>query len=121
MAREQRVRRSREEWWSIVEEWRASGQDAVAFCEARSISVRTFRWWRWRLGESPQGSASAAVREASVNPGEFLEIRARSLGSYESEAIEIEFPSGLRLRCPVGCSGRSLAEVLWALEATGSC
>ena len=68
----------------------------------------------WTTPPSPTTSTMGARKSGGFGPAP---------PAYEEpgEWFEILLPSGVQLRCAVGCSGRSLAEVLWALEATGSC
>lgn len=114
-------RRSRAQWLEVIEEWQESGLEPEAFCDSRSIRLTTFRWWCWRL----KAAAPSAPNPREVTGLDLVEVSVAGPTSPSCEEIgeffEILLPSGVQLRCPVGCSGRSLAEVLWALEVTSSC
>ena len=44
-----RIRRSRQEWRAIVQEWKSTGQTASAFASSRSLNVNTLKWWHREL------------------------------------------------------------------------
>lgn len=37
-------------WQGLVGEWRESGLTQEVFCRERGVAVRSFRWWKWKLG-----------------------------------------------------------------------
>jgi hypothetical protein len=43
------MRRSREQWAQIVEEFECSGQSHDAFCAEQALNVGSFRGWLYRL------------------------------------------------------------------------
>ena len=43
------IRRSLEQWQTIVEQFVASGQTVESFCADRSLALRTFSRWRQQL------------------------------------------------------------------------
>ena len=99
-----------------------SGLSQTEFCRRNALAPSTFHYWRRRLRQSssettPAASPAAAFAELKVRP-ELCEPGART---EAAEAFELSFPNGLQLKIPLGVEGRALAEVLWALEATGSC
>lgn len=119
-------RRSRAEWASAVAEWRASGLSTAEFCRCRGLVLSSFRWWRWRLSEDVEPAAGAApvpalaallpvrvvgAADDAVDPG----------AEVPAAVLELLHPSGVRLRVPPGFDERTLAGVLWALEAVDPC
>ena len=125
MARDpKKQRRSRAEWLELIEEWQESGLEQEEFCDSHSIKLGTFRWWCWRLKAAAPGRPSTPSRPKPLEVAEIdlVEVSvatpAPAVEAEPGELFEILLPSGVQLRCPVGCSGRSLAEVLWALEVT---
>jgi len=54
------VRRSREQWRSLVTRFEESGQTREAFCAETGISVSTLRRWSSRLREQPRPPVSQA-------------------------------------------------------------
>ena len=119
-----RERHSPEFWRQLVAEQRESGLSQRAFCEQRDLAVSTFQWWRRRLRSEGPAAGWPETTPAAKAPG-FVEVRltepppspARQGGDW----LEVSFPSGVHLRVPPGWDGQTLLEVLWALEASGSC
>ena len=121
---QEKARRRGEAFWRrALKAHRHSGLTQAEFCRRNELSLSTFHYWRRRLRETEP--------ELSTEPlevDEFLEVQIRPpavAGQSEAPAIggafELTFPSGLKLKVPVSVEGRALAEVLWALEATGVC
>jgi len=101
------VRRSREQWSSLVEALRASGQPLGVFASHAGVNARSLGWWRWRLGSTP-GSAPADERDVvsasgrSHGQGTFIELgRPR-----ESRAQAAPLHSGLGVRVELGMTTR---------------
>jgi len=81
--------------FTLVDQWRSSGQKRDEFCRAHQIKVSTLSYWitRKNKADAPEVKPAGFVR---VDPGR----------SYRSaEAIEIVYPNGVRLR--VGAGNRS--------------
>jgi hypothetical protein len=54
-------------WAARVEDWRASGETARAFCEGKGFSPGGLRYWSSRLRKgAPSAAASGGVRLARV-------------------------------------------------------
>ncbi len=41
-------------WADIVDECESSGLTAREYAEANDLNPRTLKWWRWKLGRSPE-------------------------------------------------------------------
>jgi hypothetical protein len=108
----------------VVAEWRASGEATAEFCAERGLVLSTFRWWRWRLSEDggaePPVPPPALVAVRVVGADVVAEPEAPRSAATEP-VLELIHPSGARLRVPSGFDERTVAGVLWALEAVGSC
>ena len=119
---ERGVRRGRSAWTGTVAEWRASGLSTVEFCRQRGLVVSSFRWWRWRLSRESSVEASSAQPPALL-PVRVIGAMAADSGSASTSesTLELIHPSGVRLRVPAGFDERTVAGVLWALEAVSSC
>jgi hypothetical protein len=65
------MRRSREQWAQIVEQFGRSGQSQSAFCAQQRLNVGSFRSWLYRLrGNAAQGKvARSATRLLPVRVG----------------------------------------------------
>ena len=79
------MRRSAAEWRGIIERYRQSGMGINEFCAQEGIRVGTFELWYRR------------TRSAEHRKGQFVEVKPLSalVGSW---AVEVELPSGVRLR-----------------------
>ena len=91
--RRRRIRRSREQWRSLVTRFEESGQRREAFCAETGISVSTLRRWcsRFRQRTAP------AVSPAPV----FVELPAQQeppAPSAPSWEVELQLDAGVVLR-----------------------
>jgi lambda repressor-like predicted transcriptional regulator len=79
------IQRSATQWSEIIARYRQSGLSSRQFCEQEGLTPRTLAKWERRLrrGESRQGT--------------FIAVPAPGGGS-EPWAVEVEFPTGVRLR-----------------------
>jgi hypothetical protein len=79
------VQRSALQWSEIIARYRQSGMGSRQFCAAEGLTLRTFEKWYRRL------------RHSETSKGKFGEVKS-SLGTAEPWAVEVEFPTGVRLR-----------------------
>ena len=65
------MRRSREQWAQIVEQFERSGQSHDAFCAQQRLNVGSFRGWLYRLrsGAAQGKVARGATRLLPVRVG----------------------------------------------------
>ena len=103
-------------WRLIVDEQRASGLSAAAFCEQRGLATSTFFAWKRRLGEAGAlapdvGSGFVEARVVASSP---LEAAGREAGGV----MEVELRDGGRpvLILRPGFDAGLLREVLAALS-----
>ena len=68
-----RVRRSRDEWVVLLDEFDSSGFNRSEFCERYSISVGSFSKWRRILCQMPRADRSYAKPSSGFIP---IEIKA---------------------------------------------
>lgn len=84
------------EMYALIRKWESSGQSQSKFIEQCEISKSTFGYWRKRyLGEQ---------QESRPNSGRLIPIQVSSeiiSSARESESIEIIYPNGVRLLCPI--------------------
>ena len=108
-------------WRRTLTAQRHSGLSQAEFCDRNDLALSTFCRWRKLLDDGRPGS------DADAEGPEFLPVQVcrrapPPIGADEADdGFEIAFPSGVRLRVPLGTEGRDLAEVLWALEVAGAC
>jgi hypothetical protein len=77
--------RSAAQWSEIIARYRQSGMGRRQFCEEEGVTLRTFENWYRRL------------RRSETSKGKFVEIPA-PVGTAGPWAVEVEFPTGVRLR-----------------------
>ena len=79
------VQRSAAQWSEILARYRQSGMGSRQFCEQEGLTLRTFEKWYRRL------------RRSEPSSGRFVEVKPLStaVGPW---AVEVEFPTGVRLR-----------------------
>jgi hypothetical protein len=88
------MRRSREQWVQIVEQFESSGQPHEAYCAQHRLNVGSFRGWLYRLrGGSERGKVARSATR-------LLPVRVTPAGAVDDETV-IELAVGdaiLRVR-----------------------
>jgi len=79
------VQRSAAQWSELITRYRQSGLGRRQFCEVEGLVPRTFEQWERRL------------RHNGGKKGQFVEVPS-PLGGSGPWAVEVEFPTGVRLR-----------------------
>ena len=105
------MRRARQEWQGIFEEFEGSGEAHEAFCAQRGLNVGTFRAWLYKLrGTRGRRSRAASVRMIPVR------IRApKQVAAPGADAVVEIAVLGAVLRVRVGTDVRYVAELASAL------
>ena len=79
------VQRSAGQWSEIIARYRQSGLGSRQFCEQEGLTLRTFEKWYGR------------IRRSESSPGKFVEVKPLVAGTGPW-AVEVELPTGVRLR-----------------------
>jgi transposase-like protein len=92
---------SKEEMFLAIELWQESGLSQVKFCSREKLSVKTFSYWHRKYKNEKGLSVECNKR----NPDTFIPVKvsgttADTDGKYGR--IEVSFPNGVQLNCPVG-------------------
>jgi len=74
----------------MVEQFRRSGLTRKAFSLQYGVPLATLSWWLSKANRSPSAPAAVTFREVKVVPTE------ETPGKW---AMEIESPSGVKVRC----------------------
>jgi len=95
-----------DEWRRLVAEYDGSTETQEAFCEARDVSLGTFRYWKYKL--------------AKERPTRFLPVEVVGSPAPVARAgalVEVAVPGGGPvLRFEVGTDARYVAELVSALS-----
>ena len=100
---------ARERWRRQVEAWGRSGLTAKEYAARAGVSDRSLTYWKWRLRKEA-GEATAA-QEPAAALGSIVEVRTGVEGR-----IEVELPSGRRIRVPASFDAAALRGLVEALE-----
>lgn len=92
-------------WSTRMAAFEASGLSRRNWCTAQGLNVNTFNYWRCRLA-APSMPASPPLSQSRNAPSKRLAVTApdlvpvlvRSVSASASTMVELEWPSGLRLR-----------------------
>lgn len=123
-------RRSAEQWRSLVDAWRRSGQPRERFARERGLKASTLGWWASELTRRERLDSSGIAGSTGVEATSFLPVRviaAASPASASSVArsvrVEIVLGAGRKLRVPVGADAAWVARMVSVLEVeeAGSC
>jgi hypothetical protein len=87
---------TRAEWELVLQEQAASGKSVAAFCRERGLSESSLGYWRGKLNR--------------VKRGAFVKVG-------EAARIEIELPSGAKLRIPCDAPSEVLHRILETVNA----
>jgi len=100
-------KRGCELWRELIREYESGDrrETQTAFARRRGVSVGTFRLWLYRVRrERTTGPALVPVR--------VLSSTAPTARWRDDVSLELELPSGVRLRFPVGTDGGYLAALV---------
>jgi len=94
---------SKEEMYLAIELWQESGLPQSRFCSRERLSIKTFSYWL-RKYRKEKGISVGRSKKASDTfiPVEISRGAASTLANTHSGRIEVSFPNGVQLSCPVG-------------------
>lgn len=103
------MRRSREQWSEIVEEFEGSGLSHAAFCARERLNVGSFRGWLYRLRRSSERGkvARSATR--------LLPVRVSAARTDDEEFVELS-AAGVVVRVRAGVDPTYVAELVARLR-----
>jgi hypothetical protein len=128
--RARRVRRSADQWASLIAAQADSRMSIVAFCRERGVAVSTFHAWRRRLSGTRAASSSSSscgfvrLRSGDEPPadGAASDLRGGTPedgdgeAAVEAGAVVVRFTDGVEVRV----DARQLTEVLRCLREGAS-
>jgi len=94
---------SKEEMYLAIELWQESGLSQVKFCSREKLSVKTFSYWlrKYRKEKGFLAEGSKKVSDTFI-PLEISRGGTSTQANTNSGRIEMIFPNGVQLSCPVG-------------------
>ncbi len=113
----------RSEWRARLERWQKSGLGVREFCAAEDVGEPSFYQWRKKLGlmAGKRRETNVAAPITSLQQALFLPLELTRATSVDSSSpIEIELPTGCKIRVSPGVSREQLALVLETLQRRDS-
>lgn len=94
---------SKEEMYLAIELWRESGLSQVKFCSRENLSVKTFSYWyrKYKKEKGPSPEHNKKVSDTFI-PVKVSGDRTTKVSDGEYGRIEVSFPNGVEVSCPVG-------------------
>jgi len=94
---------SKEEMYLAIELWQESCLSQGKFCSRENLSVKTFSYW-YRKYKKEKGLSAGHNNEVSDTfiPVKVSGDRTANVSDGEYGRIEVSFPNGVQLNCPVG-------------------
>jgi transposase-like protein len=94
---------SKEEMYLAIELWQESGLSQVKFCSRENLSVKTFSYWyrKYKKENGLSAGRNNEVTDAFI-PVKVSGDRTANVSDGEYGRIEVSFPNGVQLSCPVG-------------------
>jgi transposase-like protein len=94
---------SKEEMYQAIELWQESGLSQRKFCSSENLSVKTFSYWL-RKYRKEKGLSEGHSKKASETfiPVEVSRGRTLNRTNPDYSRIDVSFPNGVQLSCPVG-------------------
>ena len=104
---------SKEEMYLAIELWQESGLSQAKFCSCENLPVTTFSYW-YRKYKKENGFLVDKNKEAlnSFIPVKVSEGVTSTLCNECYARIEISFPNGVQVSCPVGIDASQLKNLI---------
>ena len=104
---------SKEEMYMAIELWQESGLSQIKFCVRENLSVKTFSYWLRKYKKEKNLSVAHGKKAPDTFiPVEISRGRTSTETNTNSERIEVSFPNGVELSCPVGIDINQLKSLI---------
>jgi transposase-like protein len=100
-----------EEMVSFYADWQQSKLCKAAYCQQVGLAKSTFSYWIKKLKLRERQATSSPVPATPYVPG-FIELDVSGKREQAYPVIEIEYPSGVRLRCYIQAEASWLKALL---------
>lgn len=103
---------SKEEMYLAIGKWQKSGLTQHQFCKGEKLAKATFSYWlkKYRQEQGQSRSSSSQKPVKAFIPVELS--KTLELASSESRQIQITYPNGIRLSCPVDVAMQQLKTLI---------
>ena len=102
--------RLQESWRRRLAGFRSDRETVSQFCRRAGISVAGYYYWRRRLAEGRR-RAAAEPKRPDVRSGSFVELAVGVSGT-----VEVELPTGVRIRVPARSTDALVTAIRTASE-----
>ena len=104
----------KQEMYSSIEQWQATGLSQTAWCKQAGMSRSTFRKWLLRY-EADHNTGSSPVEDSLLTSGSpsFVSIE---LPSRSGSQLTISYPNGVQLSCPASIGHDQLRHLVHLLD-----
>jgi hypothetical protein len=110
----------KESFWRLaLDEFRASGLSARAFCAREGLAEPSFYSWRRTLAE--RDSQGLVEEQVELVPVRIVETIDGAVDRAPPPLLEVTTASGLTLRFPADICPRQLTSVLTAIGGNATC
>jgi len=94
---------SKEEMYLAIELWQESGLSQGKFCSRENLSVKTFSYWyrKYKKEKRLPAGGNNEVSDTFI-PVKVSGDRTAKVLDGEYGRIEVSFPNGVQMSCPVG-------------------
>jgi hypothetical protein len=97
---EKNKRYSKEEMYHAIELWQESGLSQKVFCSREKLSLPAFGYWLRKYRDQKEASTQENL-SGSFIPVEVPGVKTAGHSFSGLANIEVSFPNGVRLSCPV--------------------
>ena len=101
------------EMYGIIEDQKRSGFSQMKYCKTNSIAISTFSYWRkkYKKAHAPNIAAESKVQKLAQPPS-FIPIEIVPEPNALKEQLEILYPNGVKIICPLSLDKTKLQELL---------
>ena len=107
-------RRSRAQWWRLVEGWPRSGQTQQGYCDRHGISVGSLQRWR-RIFEQERDRGTAGDT-TEPPPLQLVPVKLVGGTTAGEKPLTLLLPDGLRIEIPCNFDAPALTRLLGVLR-----
>jgi hypothetical protein len=104
-----------DEWVNLIAEYESGGLTQKEFVEKHALPFHTFQYWLYRKSKKHSVESGPTTKFLPVQVVESTAPKARG-DEAATAPIEVELPSGVRVRLASGTSARYVGELVAVLK-----